>query len=1140
MQGPDADIPSLAARLRRAIAWLIALPLLGLLVYLAGINWLLDTAWLQARLTPQPGLTINWQGSHSLWPGRLMVESLRLRREDDDLPLDLAVDSATLDLSLVALFSRRLEIRSLEAEGLRSLVIGEHELRGEGGLRLAGLTLEEKRVGVDVLKLSLEKASLQRGDALLAGDIGLDANLEVTPFVPGEHPGISALRFLTGELAVEARADAWDLFTPYLGQLEGLVLAGNGRLDGWLLLDGGRLERGSRLTLDSPALEVTLDESALFAGDEGEANGAGPEASRESRLRLGGSGRVSAQVDKDDDGLPLSRLEVELDDLRMHRGEETTPFLTGRHFVLAATLPPADLARPPRALESASLRWEDAQVPDVRTLARYLPDTTAFALLGGRAGLDGRLDYADESLDGHFLLEGEDVDLRLLEQRVSGALRLDLNLTALDPLARTLDLSGTRLGVEVASVGEALPLSLDLVLHEAQLAAPSGEGPMTPLDGRLAVKGRLDRLGFLDPFLAKALDGRGISLAGGGDFTARLALEAGRLAPGSRLAVESEEVAVRLLDFRAGGRGRLSADWQEDEEGSIARFRATFDEAGVQRFSDESRLLEGARLVLDAEVRPPAAGELPGADALELTWEDARLPDVAVLGHYLPADAPFALDRGSANSRGRLRITGDSASGSLELVGRAITGRLFDEAIGGELSLDLNLAEARLDASLLDVSGTRLELQAAAADTDATQRLQSLLIARQARFFHPLSADQRRSGQLVLEGKVSRLGFLDAFLPQAHGLAIRGNGLLDADLRLQGTTLLPGSRLRIDADELSARFLDQEARGRGRLTATIDGEAADPGASLRLELPAFSLSRQGETRAGLEGRHFSLETSTPRLRLGEGAMAVEDFTTRVALPIVEIGDIGRYNGYLPDDAGLELVAGRASLETELILDGMTVQGDLTLQAFDTALRLADQRLRGDLRLEVRLREGDLAERRFDASGSMLRLDNVSRQDEAGARDAGWWARLDLDEGQLVWQRPLRLDSRIGLSMRDSGLLARLFLAGAREREWLGRLLTVQGIRGEARIRMDNDSIRLQQARLEGGDLRLLADLTLRDETLDGSLYARLGALGVGVDLVEGETRLRFLRPGRWYDRRHPGPDEGLVEVPPEEWRESLE
>lgn len=1111
---------------------------------------LLDSAWLQSRLSAQEGLTISWESSRPGW-GSLAVTSLVIERDDPDLPLALEVETARMELGLLDLLGGRLVIRSLEASGLERLEVADHRLDGGGRLTLGGLDLARDRVGVERLTLALEEASISRDGLALVEEISLAADLSAAPFDPGAHPGQAALRFVSGSLTLGARADAWDLFKPYLAELGWLDLAGRGSLAGALSLAEGRLVPGSRLTLDAPELAVSLDETALLAesGEEGETpTWALPEA----LYRLQGRGSIVLEVDED------ASLAVTLADLTMRQGNAPEALLTGRHFHLAAPLP-TDLAAPPAPPDTAELRWAGATLPDIAALHRFLPPGSPLSLEGGSADLDGTLRYGRGRLSGNFLLAGDGVALRIRDQTLGGEARLDLALGMLDPEARRLDLSGSRLRLEAVSDGTAEPLSLDLTLHQGHLAsrvplAALRDHARPPLEGELALSGRLDRLGFLDPFLTGLFEGHGVTLRGGGRLEARARLREGEPRAGSRLHVTSDALEVGLPYLSASGGGHVSAEWR-DQQALPLRLTARLEGASLTRHRDAARLLHDARLDLAAETALPAAGDTPLPQRAEISWQGASLADVAVLAPYLPPGVPFALHGGSAASQGRLALDDERLSGRLGLSGERIAGRLLGESVAGELQLDLVLRDASPSGSSLDLSGSRLALVAEARGAAADQPLGTLLVAREARF-SDLHDPAGRQGYLVLEGMVDRLGFLDAFLPEAHGVTLRGQGRFDADLRLSGNQLLPESRLRLDADALAVGFLDYRAEGRGELRALIDGSTASPGARLTLSLPRFALRRSdlhrpdlhktpeassgsAQARAWLAGRHLRLETRTPRFSLDPAALNIDDVTTRVSLPIVEVPDLGLYAAYLPAKAGLGLDGGSASLEAELELIGMRARGDLLLQAFDTRLALADQQLRGDLRLEARLREGDLAARRFDASGSLLRLDNISRRDADGQGEAGWWARLALEEGHLLWSEPLAVEARLGLAMRDSGLLARLFLTDARERDWLGRLLTVRGVEGQARLDMDADGIRLSEARLDGGPLTLLAGLHFHAERLDGSLYGRLGRLAVGVELEEGERTLRFWQPRRWFDSGTQGDPQALEETTPEAFREAL-
>lgn len=1144
MQRPDGDTSR-----RRRLAWLAAAPLVVLALYLIVANGLINAPPSQAWLAEKAGMPIRWSSGWSAFPGHLALEGLYV--ESEDPALELAVDRAHLRVSPAALIERRLEVSRFTAQGLRRFRLGHHRLEGDGGVALSGLRLDDGRVSIQGLELSLEEARIRRGSTVLANDIRLATDLQVAPFHLREYPDLAAARFVSGRLSLDATADAWDVFNPYLRQLGWLDLAGHGRLSGELSLERGELAPGSELTLDSPSLLVELDERMLLSvpSELEEDNRPGRERAedRPDRHRLSGGGRVAGRVMEGDEG-PIMELGVTLDEMRMQRAGLADPFMTSRRFRLSARLPGADLADTPRRLASARLEWEDARLPNVGALAVYLPEGGPLTLQSGSARLEGYLAYRDGLLEGDFHLAGDRVALTLAGRPLEGSMALDLALPEVDPRQRRLDLSGTHLEVSARGKEDDLPLTTEVTLEEANLTSMEplarligGQGP-PPLDGRVAIRGRVARLDVLDDFLIHAVDG-GLTLEGGGELAASLQLERGRVASGSRLAVTTESLRARLFDLEAWGRGSVTASWQEALGRPRARLDASLEETRVARSSDRELLMRDGRLVLTAESDAPELGAALAGPRLSLAWEDATMPDVTVLQAYLPATAPVMLQSGRGSTRGRITVEGGRARGQADLSGQRITGRLLGREVEGELAVDLQLQEADLDSGRLDLSGSRLAMQAAAAA--AGPRLRTRIVAREARL-GPLPMPGREGaapgmdGQLVLDGLVANLGFLDGFLPPAHGLTLEGSGRFRAELRLADDHLRPGSQLRVEADDLAVGFLDFSANGQGRLDAEIDGERETPGARLALTLPRFSLHRIGEAKAHVEGRHFSLETETPRFGLDHDERSLQNFTTRIRLPIAEVDDLSRYNAYLPEESGLALLGGRAGLEVDLHLEGLQARGDLTLQAFDTAIRLGDQRLDGDLRLEAQLSDGNLVTRRFDASGSRLRLDNIQRRDEQTRGEAGWWAQLDITEGRLDWTRPLQLDARLDMALRDSGLLARLFLSRARDWEWLGRRLTVNDIRGNALLHLDDDTLQLREARLTGDSLEMLADLVFHDEAPDGSLYARLGILAAGISLDKGHPEVRLLRPRRWYERHRPSPEEDLEEVSVSQWQQALD
>ncbi|CRI64520.1 exported hypothetical protein [Thiocapsa sp. KS1] len=1113
---------------RRAL--LAAAILLGLTAAIAlSIHPLLNSHWLQERLSEHSGLQITWESAQLRPSGQLRLQALRVERDDPDWPAALALHQASAQLDLPALLRRELRVPRLDAEGIRSLRFGDYRLEGDGDLSLEGAALRDDQIDIESLRFDLDKASLLRGDAVLSRDLAIAARLRLAPLTVAENPGARILRFISGDLSLAAKADAWDLFNAYLQEIPWLSLSGHGDLTAALSIDRGHLEPGSRLRLDSPSLGVTLHPGAVPGAD---ANGAPRPIGDDTLYRLAGAGRVELQVVSNAPGQTETVLGVDLTDVEMRDQDEDTRFLDSRAFRLEARIIGSDLLQPPDLPRQTTLTWTSAVVPDLAVFSRYLPPGGPVALRGGLAGLDAVLVWEVGRLHGALNLHGDDVRLTLLETDVEGKLNLDLRINALNPTDQTLDLSGTRLHLEAIAGAQpqtSTPLITRFSLDEARfrLTRPIAELRTTdrppdpfPVDGRLRLSGEVNHLGFFDAFLGNTPGTRGIRLDGSGTLLTELNILDSTPASGSRLTVEAGTLSARLMDFAIGGTGALDARWQDGDAGETLTLATRFTDASLRHRDEPRPLLDSADITLDIEVPAPSGQTLAdlSTDAARVTlrWDGARMPDVGVLDRYLPAQAPFRFRRGSAVSKGLIRLDAQQASGTLHLQGEGIGGELFETAVEGGLHLDLELRNLHLDGSVLDLSGTRIELHATG---DAgNERLHTVLNLEDARFTDWLNASNTPSralqGRIALDGRVTQLGFLDNFLPRGHGVRVRGEGRIDADLILRHETLAPGSRVRIDAVPLQVDFLDYRARGNGRLSLKTDGRARDPGAALELTLPRFSLGRQDGSESYIEGQDLGLESRTPSLKRATDADAARHVTTRIRLPKAQLKDLSVYNRYLPKDAGLALLSGSADLNMLFNLDGQVADGEINLQSHDTRIRMDTQELGGNLVLEARLREGDIASMTFDASGSRIRLDGVTLTEPDGSKTADWWTQLQLDEARLVWAEPLRLESRLALGMRDTGLLARLFVAQARERDWLGRLLTIPDVKGTARVRLREESIHLWNARLSAGPLVLFADLKMQDALLNGELSAVIQPFSVSISLTDSKPKLHLVNsPG---------------------------
>ena len=978
---------------RSRYSWILYV-LIGLAILLfvlfAGSNWLLNTPWLAQRLSQSAGIEIHWEHGRSRYPGQWEVAGFHLARKDDELFLSLDAAHATLSLSLAALFQGKVHILALDAQGIRNLTLNEHVLEGDGRLRLEDALFTDQHLEIARLRLSLEGGVLHRQlevvphdvpqKVQLARDISLTSAATLAQ-VAALGPDVDILGALSGTVQLDAHADAWDVFTPYLGSLPWLALSGSGRLHGELILECGVLAEGSILRLDSPVLMVEVDESSL----------------RQARS------------------------------LNQHSGIIDTPGKTHRAQGNGDVLLGVSSEQP--AILTVTTRLRDVALVEATPYARQAELTLA-------ADLD------------------------------------NLRMDKLEP----------------------------------------------PFRVHLAASGQVIRLDMLDPYLEHTLDGQGMKLRGAGQLEAELELLDSR--PNhARLEIKASQLQVDALGYQADGGGFLLAELDSAAQVTV---KAALVGATL--------LHTGHRLLADADLQLAAISPFDPKQALEgargeIAWENARLPDISALQPYLtpflPDPEALTLLGGEAQCHGQLELTANQLRGSLSFSGRKLRTQIQTNILESDVDLSLLLNEATLDNEQLDISGSRLRWLATA-EKHETEGLESEIFLREGRLHR---RDGVPGGRLALEGSVHRLGFLNAFLPKAHGLAVEGNGRLYLRADFEGLQILPKSELQVTTDELRVRFLDYQAAGRGDLFARLD---TPDEALFTLSIPRYTLQRQGEVQSHMEGRDLVVTTRTTHFEKMLESAEARYFTTHIFLPATEVPDVTRYNSYLPKNAGVTLLGGKARLSSEFTLTGLDAQGALDIYASEAELALLDQRLVGDLQLALNLTEGDLATRQFTLDHSFLRLDQVQhlmhhqvhRQEhlkDGGLRDdADWWVQLDFDNARLLWTDQIQLVGGLRLAMRDTGLLARLFLRRAGDGGWLGRLLDVRDIHGEAQLDLSNDRIRLSGVDLRGETLTLLADLDLAGDASNGAMYARLGALSLGVELNDNEPTLRIVRPLRWF------------------------
>jgi hypothetical protein len=650
----------------------------------------------------------------------------------------------------------------------------------------------------------------------------------------------------------------------------------------------------------------------------------------------------------------------------------------------------------------------------------------------------------------------------------------------------------------------------------------------------------LDFLALLIPPL-EAMD-----LRGRGRLRGRVVLSAGEFLRGTDLVVEAHELAMGLgrFDFSGDGLVELVVDPANEAQGDLV---VRFDEVRGELAADDRapasqprELFTGRGLTahLHAEETDPTttstatrAQDLAAEVLLKLVLDipSMQVADLAVYDRLFPEKWNLSLLGGSGEVSSRMEVTADALSLDLDLTSDEARMRYATHEATTDLLLQLR---ARVDDSegvTLDLAGTKLriadaevtETGSAAEPVTRSAPWQAVLTVDQGRLNVPMPAKQTEAspvlsaagiiadegfgallggadGRLSATLTVSHLDWIAVLLNRPMDLNLDGAAKIDAAIELDDGSPAVGTRLTIPPEQLSLALLNHRVDGVGKATLKI--EPGRDGRQVRLDM-AFDDARMR--------RRDEPEPSIGEVRMDASLLVrdpIEDATANATLGLkvhsARVHDMRVYNAYLPEHAPLSLLSGEASLVSDLRLGPDNAEGELLLTAADLGILVDEQALSGDLRLQVLVRDGSATDMRFDITGSSLVLEGLEVVGNATSfSGADWHARLQLEDTEVLWQKPMHLDMKADMTVKDTRPFVAL-LDNLREKPgWFDDMLTVEDLAGHIRLTLDGDRAVVEDALISGPEIGVHAKGRSDPAGREAMLLLRWHNLSAALEMV---------------------------------------
>lgn len=642
-----------------------------------------------------------------------------------------------------------------------------------------------------------------------------------------------------------------------------------------------------------------------------------------------------------------------------------------------------------------------------------------------------------------------------------------------------------------------------------------------------------------------------LGLHGHGRLRGHLRYREGNLLGGSTLDVDAKALAMHLGRFAFTGDGAVALRVDPADEG-LADLSVRFNEVQAHRQQDGqdqgAALLigRGVEALLHTRTRDHADGEqAPPEDLrLTLTIPSVEVPDLASYDPLLPGKWGLRLLGGVGVLSGHAELTPARLDLALDLGSDEAAVRWRDEPATTDLLLQLRAGifdAGGHGGATLDMTGTGLRIgDARVAGADSWQGELRMLDARlhlPARVLgphqdtlpgvlHALSEQGlgtllgQADGHVRAALTVSALDWIAELLHRPLGLAMVGAAELDAEMHLADGWPAVGSTLRIPPTHLTLDLLEHRVQGQGQATLSMEQAGHHPRLRLAAGFTDALLQRRDETAAGLGAVHLDALVLAPDpLHGGHGAPPEVSLKVHQA----RVADMAVYNAYLPAHAPLRVKGGTAGLIGELHLGADSARGTLVLDADDLGLALGDTALTSDLRLEVLIRDGSPGDMRFDITGSSLVLDDVRVAGAVTDRATpDWHARLQLEETEAVWHKPVQLDLKAGLTVRDTRPFVALVDNLKGQHPWLDNLLTMQDLAGHLRLRVDQKGAVIDDAMVSAAAMAVHGKAHSSPEHREALLLLRWENLLGNLALQDGQRHFALANAREHYEAWRPG------------------
>ena len=466
-----------------------------------------------------------------------------------------------------------------------------------------------------------------------------------------------------------------------------------------------------------------------------------------------------------------------------------------------------------------------------------------------------------------------------------------------------------------------------------------------------------------------------------------------------------------------------------------------------------------------------------------------------------------------------LQATGEHRFWVYNLQGTAsgpATGNLYTETRRGAFWLDVEQFELDLGPAFLNGNAEAFRGGTVAGSLGFSPLVRAENPGRRMLRFAYLDAD--------LDLAVDSLDFINMLTGNLGNFSITGAGQVQGRLSISDGFVRAGTQLSATADNLGVDMYDINVLGKGVVNIhTPDTE--DTPLGLDVQYDQLTATRAEEPAPFLIGETLHLEyrgsnfiAPDPSLGLAdlwddeEARQRRADNSLNLFIERATVPDMSALNYHLPPETALQFAGGTTELNADIFFGEELLNGTIKLDSTATQVQIDEQRLKADLDIDMNLAGGNPRTFTADFSGSTLRLFNVYVEGEKEQFEGDYWSTsLEVSTGEGTFAQPIELSAKSLITVSDTRPLVALFKNRSRTPKWLGNMMSVKNLNGEAEMQLTGGKLKVPLAYVDSEKAEVGIKATFFEGEREGVVYARFKKLDTLVKRLDGKRNVDVIK-----------------------------